>query len=116
MGGMTLGKSPEQMMREREAINASRVEPVGGKYAADIQRALRMGEERGLGPAVAAQRLRQARMRGEMIPEPTFGEDEEADSQPLPKVKNYAKGGKVSSASSRADGCARKGHTKGKML
>jgi hypothetical protein len=30
------------------------------------------------------------------------------------KVKKYAKGGSVSSASSRADGCAVKGKTKGK--
>ena len=32
------------------------------------------------------------------------------------KVKNYAKGGKVSSASKRADGCAIKGKTRGKMV
>lgn len=30
--------------------------------------------------------------------------------------KDYAKGGKVSSASSRADGCAVKGKTKGRMV
>jgi hypothetical protein len=32
------------------------------------------------------------------------------------KVKKYAKGGSVSSASSRADGCCTKGKTKGKYL
>ena len=32
------------------------------------------------------------------------------------KVKKMASGGKVSSASKRADGCATKGKTKGKML
>lgn len=32
------------------------------------------------------------------------------------KAKKYAKGGSVSSASSRADGCASKGKTKGKMV
>jgi hypothetical protein len=31
-------------------------------------------------------------------------------------TKNYKKGGKVSSASSRADGCATKGKTKGRMV
>ena len=31
-------------------------------------------------------------------------------------VKAFAKGGKVSSASKRADGCAKKGKTKGKMV
>jgi archaeosine-15-forming tRNA-guanine transglycosylase len=32
------------------------------------------------------------------------------------KIKKMASGGKVSSASKRADGCATKGKTKGKML
>jgi hypothetical protein len=32
------------------------------------------------------------------------------------KVKKMASGGKVSSASKRADGCATKGKTKGKMV
>jgi hypothetical protein len=32
------------------------------------------------------------------------------------KPKKMAKGGKVSSASKRADGCATKGKTKGKMV
>lgn len=31
-------------------------------------------------------------------------------------VKNYKSGGKVSSASKRADGCAQRGKTKGKMI
>jgi hypothetical protein len=39
----------------------------------------------------------------------------------MPKVnrditKNYKKGGKISSASKRADGCAVKGKTKGRMV
>ena len=32
------------------------------------------------------------------------------------KVKGYKKGGTVSSASKRADGCATKGHTRGRMV
>jgi hypothetical protein len=32
------------------------------------------------------------------------------------KVKKLASGGKVSSASKRADGCATKGKTKGRMI
>lgn len=32
------------------------------------------------------------------------------------KVKKYASGGSVSSASSRADGCATKGKTRGRVL
>ena len=34
----------------------------------------------------------------------------------LPEDKKMAKGGKVSSASSRADGCCVKGKTRGKMV
>jgi hypothetical protein len=32
------------------------------------------------------------------------------------KTKSYAKGGSVSSASARADGCAQRGKTKGRMV
>ena len=39
---------------------------------------------------------------------------EDAYNKAMPKP--YAKGGKVSSASSRADGCATKGKTKGTMV
>jgi len=40
------------------------------------------------------------------------------DAQARAKIKamGYAKGGKVSSASKRADGCATKGKTKGTMI
>lgn len=43
----------------------------------------------------------------------------ENDMGPLPvnaPVKKYKKGGKVSSASKRADGCASKGKTKGRLI
>jgi hypothetical protein len=38
--------------------------------------------------------------------------------QEIDKIENkqYKKGGKVSSASSRADGCAQRGKTKGRMI
>ena len=41
--------------------------------------------------------------------------NEEPDTAPK-KTKKYAKGGAVSSASKRADGCAVKGKTKGRMV
>jgi hypothetical protein len=41
--------------------------------------------------------------------------NEEPDTAPK-KTKKYAKGGSVSSASKRADGCAVKGKTKGRMV
>ncbi len=39
-----------------------------------------------------------------------YGKPGRAPTEPTPKTKGYAKGGVT-----RADGCARKGHTKGKM-
>ena len=42
--------------------------------------------------------------------------EEKADMNMGGKVKGYKKGGKTSSASSRADGIAVKGHTKGRMV
>ena len=42
--------------------------------------------------------------------------DDEAQMQARKDVKGYKAGGKVSSASKRADGCVSKGHTKGKMV
>ena len=123
MGGMTLGKSPEQMMRERDAINAARMPE--DKFAAAEAMLMRAGERAaGLGPVVASHRLRKAQLEGEYGPPNfTFGEDQEEDESASrrpkldPKVRNYAKGGKVSSkASSRADGCAQRGKTKGRMV
>lgn len=122
MGGMTLGKSPVMMMQDRAAIDAARIPE--DKFAADIARASRIGQERGLGPAMAQRRLREAQLRGEMgPPNETFGEEQEEDVNasrrpPINRaVKNFAKGGSVSSkASSRADGCAQRGKTKGRMV
>jgi hypothetical protein len=42
--------------------------------------------------------------------------DDEAQMQARKDVKGYKAGGKVSSASKRADGCAIKGKTKGRMV
>ena len=42
--------------------------------------------------------------------------DDEAQMQARKDVKGYKKGGKVSSASKRADGCCTKGKTKGRMI
>jgi len=77
-------------------------------------------------PSKKAERESQAEMRRESrgIPKPTnFDAIEEAkldaqDARDRAKIKSmgYAKGGKVSSASKRADGCATKGKTKGTMV
>lgn len=34
----------------------------------------------------------------------------------MPSPERFAKGGSVGSASKRADGCAKRGHTRGKMI
>ena len=44
------------------------------------------------------------------------GKDDEYGMKKGGKVKKYAKGGTVSSASKRADGCAQRGKTRGKMV
>jgi len=41
---------------------------------------------------------------------------EDYDKRKAERKKGYAKGGKVSSASSRADGCCKRGKTRGKMV
>ena len=77
-------------------------------------------------PSRKAEREAQAEMRRESrgIPKPAnFDAIEEAkidaqDARDRAKIKamGYAGGGKVSSASKRADGIATKGKTKGKMI
>lgn len=42
--------------------------------------------------------------------------DKKKKEQEMKPVKKMAKGGSVSSASSRADGCAQRGKTRGKMV
>lgn len=116
MGGMTLGKSPEQMMREREAIDSA-VNPARRQRDADLRRVAEgmdigpdgalKSVERGLGPALAAQRLEESD-----IDVPAFVKQERFKKK---QTQGLAKGGAVSSASSRGDGCITKGHTKGKM-
>ena len=40
----------------------------------------------------------------------------DGSKNPSSKINRFNKGGKVSSASSRADGCAQRGKTRGKMI
>lgn len=55
------------------------------------------------------------------IPAPSFNDmgplpKPESKKEPTKPVKKMAKGGSVSSASKRADGCATKGKTKGRII
>lgn len=136
MGGMTLGKSAEQMMREREAINAARKEdpadvPMKGnrlspkeQYKAikrDIEfvsgrlpysqygRAFPLGTSASKAKEIAEEDLRRDSDVGRYA-EPGYG-DAGQFFKKGGKVKGYAKGGVT-----RADGCAQRGKTKGRMV
>jgi len=58
----------------------------------------------------------------EVVKPPKGIGESEKDMDPIPAkkkggmIKKYAKGGSVSSASKRADGCCTKGKTKGRMV
>ena len=53
---------------------------------------------------------------GDMSSETKGSGSSEPDMKKGGAVKKYAKGGSVSSASKRADGCATKGKTKGRII
>jgi hypothetical protein len=94
MGGMTLGKSPEQMLRERKAINAAR-------------RAEKMRSIRDVDTVTKTDTPEEEFAPNYRTP---IGYKDLQEYKSGGKTKGYAKGGVT-----RADGCAKKGHTKGKM-
>ena len=152
MGGMTLGKSPEQMMRERKALRKDPADiPMKGnrlspkeQYEA-IQQEIAFLDRGDLRPStrnMTEQALRKdsdegryavpgygdqgqffggssaggpSRKLGSMV----MNEEEEEKKRPPKRYfqSEFAKGGAVSSkASSRADGCAQRGKTKGRFV
>jgi len=66
---------------------------------------------RGLGPSMAGQRLEDRGVDVEQLIKQKFQRPEMIQRAKGGSVKGYAKGGVT-----RADGCARKGHTKGRMV
>ena len=76
----------------------------------DLREAVRSGKEKTLGTKLQefGGRFKRALMTGR----PQGGEGMKKGG----KVKKYASGGSVSSASKRADGCAQRGKTKGRMV
>ena len=120
MGGITLGGgrfNPEdqealnkrvQAQADQEQMNQ---EMARARLDTDLLRAKKV--ERGLGPEMARRRLaeRGVDVEGLMTNKPT-----DSDMKKGGKVKGYAKGGSVSSASKRADGCAQRSKTRGKVL
>ncbi len=81
-----------------------------GNAMAGFQDATGMG---GILPMIASEQRRKRREKreGEAV---EAGEGMKRGGRA--KAKKYAKGGKVSSASKRADGCATKGKTKGRFV
>ena len=120
MGGITLGGgrfNPEdqealnkrvQAQADQEQMNQ---EMARARLDTDLLRAKKV--ERGLGPEMARRRLaeRGVDVEGLMTNKPT-----DSDMKKGGKVKGYAKGGSVSSASKRADGIAQRGKTRGTMV
>ena len=120
MGGITLGGgrfNPEdqealnkrvQAQADQEQMNQ---EMARARLDTDLLRAKKV--ERGLGPEMARRRLaeRGVDVEGLMANKPT-----DSDMKKGGKVKAYAKGGSVSSASKRADGIAQRGKTRGTIV
>lgn len=84
-------------------------------------RGRRAGAGRGMvNPPTIEERKMQARrrQREEMAPNEREMVEEVEDQKMREKIQGmgYAKGGMVGSASKRADGCAARGKTKGKMV
>lgn len=62
------------------------------------------------------ERAKRASMRQGVKDESAMEDSSAAYDKAMPSPERYAKGGSVGSASKRADGCATKGKTKGKMV
>lgn len=134
MGGMTLGKSAEQMMREREAVNAARkIDPAdvpmkGNRLSPkeqyeSIKRDIEfVSGRRPLSQYGRAFPLNTPPSKRKEIVEEDLRRDSDVGRFAVPgygdegqfykkggKVKSYAKGGKI-------DGCAQRGKTRGKVV
>ena len=120
MGGITLGGgrfNPEDQEALNKRVQAQvdqeqmNQEMARARLDTDLLRAKKV--ERGLGPEMARRRLaeRGVDVEGLMANKPT-----DSDMKKGGKVKAYAKGGSVSSASKRADGIAQRGKTRGTIV
>lgn len=115
MGGFSLYSSPDEMEEGRKKVQQSAIQSMRRKqFDEDLATAkrdlyMKRGDPsvysaiRGLGPGMAARRLEE------------HGVDVEGLVGNRPTDSDYKKGGKVSSASKRADGIAQRGKTRGKM-
>lgn len=119
MGGITLGGGFNP--QDQEALNKrvqSQVdqeqmnqEMARARLITDLARAKRT--ERGMEPVMARRRLAE---RGVDVESLLQNKPTDSDMKKGGKVKGYAKGGSVSSASKRADGIAQRGKTRGTIV
>lgn len=98
----------EKMKRLKERAEKGKELPIGGKATAMGEGTFSLRKDRK--DASAAYDALQN------IKEQEAEEAEEDYKQDLKKRRGYKKGGSVSSASSRADGCAQRGKTKGRIV
>ena len=119
MNQLNLGYGNEPEFKKKSVSNNPKVNP---EKAAEFRAALETEKEasRVLKEMKRDQAIDKAR---EFVKEgkSAFGPSGSSGNTGMPKLnrditKNFKKGGKVSSASSRADGCATKGKTKGRLV
>ena len=110
MGGVTIGGGG--FSGDDQTKLNKRMQQIKDREAFDADIAEAKSNVRGLGPTIAAGRLAK---RGVDIPGLTKNRLSEEDQgyKKGGKAKRYAQGGSVSS---RADGCAQRGKTRGKVL
>jgi hypothetical protein len=105
VAGIATGKGLYGKMADKGLLGMlPRMVASGAQERDEVKLANRLQQEADAKKAAEAQAA-QAAMTGGMKPMKKGG-----------KVSSYKSGGKVSSASKRADGCATKGKTKGRMV
>ena len=119
MSQLNLGYGNEPELKKRSMDNNPRFSP---EKAAQFREALETEKEanrvlREMKRDQAIEKAREFVKEGKSAFEPKSG----GGGGAMPKsnrdlTKNYKKGGKVSTASKRADGCAQRGKTKGRMI
>jgi hypothetical protein len=113
---LDIGKPSAQNQQKMKAVDPEAGSKFKEKYLSEIE-ANRVLREMKRDQAI--DKAREFVKEGKSAFEPKSGGGSGGGGMPKSNrdiTKNYKKGGKVSSASSRADGCATKGKTKGRFI
>ena len=118
MNQLNLGYGNEPELKKRSMDNNPRFNP---EKAAQFKEALLTEKEanrvlREMKRDQAIEKAREFVKEGKSAFEPRSGGGGAMPKSNRDLTKNYKKGGKVSTASKRADGCAQRGKTKGRMI